>query len=245
MIDTHIHMIPDVDDGAKDMNIAIQMLHMAINEGVNKMILTPHFNIPLHQNENVNNQYNLLEDYIRNKKIDFKIYLGNEIYLNEETMEGVLNGQANTMGGSSYLLVELPHYHFYPFHEAMIQDLQNSGYKVILAHIERYRIFAKKPDKLQELVEKGVFAQITSHYIIDSKTRRKAIKWIKSGLIHIVASDGHDVDKRPPVMKIAYDVVFRRFGKNCAQVLFVDNPELIIENRDLKIPICKKSKIYL
>lgn len=244
MIDTHIHMIPGIDDGAEDMETAIKMLHLAINEGVREMILTPHFNSPVYNNQNVEKQYNLIRDYITSEKIDFKIHLGNEIYLSEENMEGIKKGVAHTMGDSRYLLVELPYFHFYPFHEAMIHDLQFSGYKVVLAHIERYEIFIKKPGKLKELVKKGIYTQMTSRYIMDNKTRKKALKWIESGLIHIVASDGHDIGRRPPVMKKAYDSVSKAFGKGCAQMLFVDNPRLMIEDGELMVPDIKKEKRF-
>ncbi|MEO1814631.1 MAG: CpsB/CapC family capsule biosynthesis tyrosine phosphatase [Acetobacterium sp.] len=244
MIDTHIHMVPGVDDGAKDMNMSIQMIQMVMNEGVNKVVLTPHYNLPRYQNENVEKQFNLLKDYIKTEKINFEVYLGNEIYLSEETMVGILEGQANSMAESSYLLVELPYYHYYPVHEAMIQNLQHNDFRVLLAHIERYQIFEKKPEKLRELVENGVYAQLSSRHIIDHKTRKSALQWIENGLIHIVASDGHDVDKRPPLMRKAYDVVAKAFGMNCAQILFEINPQYIIEDSQLMIPELKKPKRF-
>lgn len=244
MIDTHIHMVPEVDDGAKDMDVAIQMLHMALDEGVREMILTPHFNSPVYHNQSIEKQYNLIKDYIITEKIDMKIYLGNEIYLSDENMIGIKTGQAHTMGDSRYLLVELPYYHFYPFHEVMIQDLQNSGFKIVLAHVERYQIFIKKTDKLKELVKKGLYGQITAGFIIGSKTRRKALKMIESGLIHVVASDAHDIDTRPPKMKAAFDVVGRAFGQQCAQLLFIDNPRLMIEDGALMLPDIKKARRF-
>lgn len=235
LIDTHIHMVPGVDDGAKDMDTAILMLEAAIHEGVDEMILTPHFNLPVYNNQNVIEHYNLLKEYVLTKKISFKMHLGNEIYLSEEDIAGIKNGQANTMGNTRYLLVELPLYHFYPFHEIMIRDLQNNGYKIVIAHVERYQIFKKEPEKLQELVNNGICTQITSSYIMNKKTRKRALELIKSGLIHIVASDGHGIDWRPPVMKMAYDTVSKAFGQHCAHILFVENPKLMIEDRVLMI----------
>lgn len=244
MIDTHIHLVPGVDDGAKDIDVAIQMLHLANNEGVSEMILTPHFNSPIYNNQNVEKQYSLIKDHISEEKIDVKVHLGNEIYLSEENIESIKLGQAHTMGNSKYLLIELPFYHFYPFHEAMIYDLQLNGYNIILAHVERYQIFEKKPEKFYELLTKGIYAQMTSEYITDNRTRKKALRWIEEGLIQIVASDGHDVDDRPPVMKSAYDIVSRAFGKDCAQKLFVDNPRLVIEDSVLMDVNIEKAKRY-
>lgn len=242
MIDTHIHMVPGVDDGAKDLNVSKNMMKLAINEGVNEMILTPHFNLPTYYNQNVDAQFQLLNNYINTEKINFKIHLGNEIYLSEETMVGIKKGHAHTMGDSKYLLVELPFYHYYPFHEAMLMELQECGYKVILAHVERYEVFSKKPFKLVELSKKGIYCQITSRYIMDGKTRKRALKLIESGIIHIVASDGHDVVKRPPVMKMAYEIVSKTFGEGCGQMLFTENPGMMIRDCELMVPVLNKIK---
>lgn len=237
MIDTHIHMVPGVDDGAKDLRMSIQMIQMAMHEGVNKVIVTPHYNLPQYRNENVAQQFYQLQEYIIAEKLNFEVFLGNEVYLSEETVMGVLSGQAYSMAKSSYLLVELPYYHYYPIHQAMIQDLQDNDFRVLLAHIERYQAFEKNPDKLRDLVENGVYAQLSSRYIIDHKTRKSALDWIAKGLIHIVASDGHDVDKRPPLMKKAYEVVSKALGIDCAQLLFETNPEYIIEDNQLTLPV--------
>lgn len=244
MIDTHIHIVPDVDDGAKDLDISVQMLNMAINEGVNEMIVTPHFKMPVYNNQNVENKFSLLSKYIVSENINFKIHLGNEIYLSEESMDAIKKGQVNTMGKSRYLLLELPYFHFYPFHESMMAELQGSGYEIILAHVERYQIFMSKPEKLKEFVDKGIYTQITSRYITDKKTRKYALKLIKDGLIYIIASDGHDILRRPPVMKEAYKIVAKAFGEICAQTLFTNNPKLIINNHALVLPIIAKPKRF-
>ena len=244
MIDTHIHLIPGVDDGAKDLAEAARMLAFASNEGVNEMILTPHFNSTLYRDKNVEKAFKLLTDYIASQKLEMKIHLGNEIYLNEEDYACIKNGQAHTMGDSRYLLLELPFFHFYPFHEMMIQELQCSEYKIVLAHAERYAVFEKKPEKLRELVKNGVYMQMTSAYIMDKKTRKKALKWVEDGLVHMVASDGHDVEGRPPVMKMAFEIVAGTFGNPCAERLFNDNPGLLIEDRELMAAPIKKAKRF-
>lgn len=242
MIDTHIHMVPGVDDGAKDLETALQMMQLAMNEGVDEMVVTPHYNLPVYFNQHVDEQYQLLVNHIERENIDFKLHLGNEIYLSEETMVGIRRGQAHTMANSQFLLIELPLYHYYPFHESMLFELVESGYKVVLAHVERYEVFSRRPEKLIELNKRGIYSQITSEYIVDNKTRKRAFKLIESGLIYIVASDGHDLVKRPPVMKLAYEIVVKMFGEECGQMLFNENPGMMIRNRELMVPVLKKKK---
>lgn len=244
MIDTHIHMIPGVDDGAKSLEISIQMLEMAISEGVNGMVVTPHFNIPHYYNKNVKEQFQLLVDHIQTNKIDFELHLGNEIHVSEENMAAIKSESAYTMGDSRYLLLELPNYHFYSFHEEAIYDLYSNEYKIILAHVERYVIFTKKPEKIKKMSRSGIYTQMTSEYIINKKTRKDALQWIENGLINIVASDGHDIVWRPPVMKMAYEIVKKSFGESCAQTLFVENPQRIINDQELLHPKIEKSKRF-
>jgi protein-tyrosine phosphatase len=95
-------------------------------------------------------------------------------------------------------------------------------------------------------VKRGIYCQITSSYIADRKTRKKALKLIKDGLAHIVASDGHNLDKRPPVMKMAYEIVYKAFGSRSADLLFIENPKAMIMDSVLgDYNIGKKKKLQL
>ncbi len=244
MIDTHIHMVPGVDDGAKDLTVAMAMVKDAMAQGVDEMVLTPHHNVPVFVSEEIDAQFEVLKQAIEKEGLDFNIHLGNEIHVNEESVEGLETGAARTMGDSDYVLMELPFHHYYPFHEAMLFDLQVEGYKVIIAHIERYHIFRKNEQKLGNLIDKGFYGQLTSRYVAEAKTRKRALRWIEEGFVHIIASDGHNIDKRPPIMKAAYDVVESRFGRACADTLFTDNPKRIINNIPLERPKVSKSGIF-
>lgn len=245
MIDTHIHIVPGVDDGAKNFDLAIQMLELALREGIYEIIATPHFNLPEYRNLNVEKNFNLLREYIASEKINLKLHLGNEIYLSEENLESLKAGKINTLGDSRFLLIELPYYHFYPFHESMMTELKELGYNPILAHVERYQILRNHPEKLKALVENGIYAQITSKYIMEKKSRGHALNLIQSGLIHIVASDGHDILNRPPVMKEAYRIISKKFGESHAKTLFVNNPKMLLNNSPALLSLESQKKISL
>lgn len=244
MIDTHIHIIPGVDDGAVDLEISKQMLRFSIAEGVTEMIATPHFKPPRYDNQEVFNQYKHLTEMIRLAELPIKVHLGNEIHLSQESMSGLALGQAKTMGDSHYLLIELPSYHFYPFHEAMLSELLEAGYKIVLAHIERYPIFQNKPEKLGDFVKKGIYGQLSSMYIIERRSRKKAFSWLETGLIHIIASDGHNLNRRPPLLKKAYDLVSDHFSQETANILFKENPYAIIKDQELKAVKAKRNKRF-
>lgn len=236
MIDTHIHLIPGVDDGATNLTISMEMLYIALQEGIDEMILTPHYYVPNYVSEDIDKQFQLLKSEISEKGLNIKIHLGNEVYLNEESIKGFEDGRARNLSNSSYVLMELPFNHFYPFHENLLYQLQLNGHYIILAHVERYRIFKSNPKKLEELIEKGYYGQLTSSFISNSKTTKIALEWIKSGYIHLVASDAHNNKKRPPQMKASYEIVSKKYGEDCAKLLFEENPRRIINNEPLKVP---------
>lgn len=243
MIDVHIHMIPGVDDGAQDMTMSMAMVASAMEQGVDEMILTPHHFVPNFVCDKIDEQFNLLKEEIRSAGIDFKIHLGNEIHANEESISGIEEGVARTMGESNYLLIELPPGHFYPFHEAMLFDLQMKGYRVLLAHVERYRVFRQNEGKLQDLISRGFYGQLSCRYVVERKTRKQALNWISQGYIHVIASDSHNTVRRPSLMKAAYDVVSKNFGTQCADQLLTENPRRIIQNKELVDIEVEKPKV--
>lgn len=233
MIDTHIHVVPGVDDGAKDMATAIEMLKLANDHGTDAMILTPHYNRGKYDNIGVKEAFDRLVEVKNKEQVGVDLYLGNEVYLNEENVEGVMEGHGFSMADTRYVLVELPFFQFYPFHENLIHELQLKGYKVIIAHIERYEYLHTKKDLLKSLIERGAYGQLSAKHLLTWRNRRQAMKWIKEGKVHIIASDGHGVNHRRPLMDTAYTHVSRKIGKEKADLLFTGNPGNIIKDKAL------------
>lgn len=234
MIDVHVHVIPGVDDGAIDIEMSIEMVKELLRQGVYEIIATPHYHVPIFESTEIEKNYEHLKNELRVKNIDVKVHLGNEIHLNEETLEGIHEGKARTLGDSNYLLIELPDFHYYPYHEAMLFDLNVRGYSILLAHIERYRVFGDHEEKLREFVDHGIYGQMSSKLIINKHTRKFAFNWIRKGYVHIIASDAHNVTKRPVLLKTAYQLVSNHFGEECARLLFEDNPRRILDNVPLE-----------
>jgi len=240
MIDTHIHIVPGVDDGAASLNEAVAMLTHSKNEGVTEIIATPHFKEGLSLDSDVLEQFEKIGFEAENMGI--KLHLGNELYLCEEGVEALRDDHVYTMANSHYVLVELPFHQFYPFHEALLHQIQLRGFKIILAHIERYQIFRRNPAKLEGMIRKGIYGQMNARYIQERKTRKQAFNWIEKGYVHIVASDGHNTEMRPPNMSEAYEAVSHRFGVGASELVFRDNPARIIEDKPLMDLIVEKKK---
>ncbi len=244
MIDTHIHIIPGVDDGAETLTEAVEMLEMAKSEGVSEIIATPHFKEGLSLDSDVLEQYEKIK--FEAERMGLKLHLGNELYLCEEGVDALRDDHVYTMANSSYVLVELPFHHYYPFHDALIHQIQLRGFKIILAHIERYQIFRRQPAKLEAMLQKGVYGQMNARYIHERKTRKQALKWIEKGYVHIVASDGHNTERRRPELAEAYETIQTKLGIGAAELLFKDNPKRIIEDEPLmNLEVSPKKKFFI
>jgi protein-tyrosine phosphatase len=219
-----------VDDGAPSIEVAMEMLRVAVDDGVDEMILTPHYYKDKYENEAVPKMFAELSEEILIKGLGIKLHLGNEIYLNEQSVQDLETGGALTLSGSDYLLIELPFYQIYPFHEKLLLDLQLKGYKIVIAHIERYDFLHGKTNLLASFVQRGMYGQLTAKFLNSRKTSRKGLKWIKEGKVHLIASDAHDLSKRPPLLSESYKYIEKKLGSDCAKLLFENNPRKIIEN---------------
>ena len=232
MIDTHLHILYNVDDGAPNLEVAIEMLRIAAEDGIDEMILTPHYYKEKYDNKTVLKVFRDLLEEVKNSGINTKLHLGNEIYLNENSVNDLETELAFTLSDSNYLLIELPFYQIYPFHEKLLLDLQLKGYKIIIAHIERYDFLHGKSNLLESFIQRGMYGQLTAKFLNNNKTKRKGLKWIKEGKVHLIASDAHDILKRPPLLSQSYKYIEKKLGSDCARLLFVDNPRNIIDNSE-------------
>lgn len=229
MVETHIHALPDLDDGAADIGQSLDMIRFAYEDGVRQMIMTPHFRKNRYENDRTHQRFEELMEVIQLHPMRrMQFYLGNEIYLNEDSVEAVLSGKALPMAGSNYLLIEFPHSNWYPIHMALLFQLQLAGYKIIIAHAERYPYLLKDEAKLEQLLQNGCWIQITATFLTNFRTKRRALQWIRNGYVHLVASDGHDLDRRKPAMRKAFLIVQRYFGEEKAWELFRHNGERIL-----------------
>ncbi len=240
MIDTHIHIVPGVDDGAKSLNEAVEMLNLAKNQGVEEMIVTPHFKEGLSLDSDILEQF----EKIRHEALalGMTLHLGNELYLCEEGVHALRDDHVYTMANSSYVLVELPFAHFYPFHEALLHQIQLRGFKIILAHIERYQIFRRKPAVMESMLERGIYCQMNSRYVEERKTKKQAMKWIEKGYVHVIASDAHNTDTRKPQLIGAFKAVEQNLGTEAAELLFNENPRKIIDDQPMEALVIDKKK---
>ena len=212
MIDIHTHILPQIDDGSKSLEMSVEMLRQERAQGISAVVLTPHFyawqNSPEEFLDRRNRAYQrVLEVWTPELP---ELHLAAEVqYFDGICQMSGLNRLC--MDAGETLLLEMP---FSPWSRQAIQDvLELSGeVRVILAHIERYFSYAPG-DVWEELRDRGVLMQSNASFFLNWKTRRKAMKMYNNGEIRFVASDCHNLTTRPPELGPAWSYIQKNMKK--------------------------------
>lgn len=238
LIDMHSHIIPGVDDGAQDMETCMQMLRIAAQDGISKIILTPH-NKPGHRPMNsprVSPKVQELTDRLADEKIDIKLYIGSELYYRSDLAQEIENARALPLAGSRYVLVEFNPSDDYDYIRNGLYSLLMNGYYPILAHVERYRNIRARKSGMSDLAQLGCYFQINAGSVMGKfgfDARQYTRKLIKQKQVHFIATDAHDAKKRAPYLSACADYVAGKYGKEYAGRLFYDNPYHVIAHQEI------------
>ena len=234
MTDMHTHILPETDDGAKDINTSVAMLEIAHEEGINTMIVTPHYHPGKCMTDQaiIAERIELFRDIAKQLYPDFRIYAGREIYYTGGISENIRSRKL-TINNSRYALVE------FDFHETR-QNIRNAMYNImseglipIIAHIERYTDCVRGWDFVYELKDMGVVIQINAASVTGeggSEVKKYVRSLLKEEIVDIIATDAHSAGHRSPRMKEAVLWVAARCGNEYARKISCDNPERIISD---------------
>ena len=232
-LDIHSHILPRVDDGARDIETSLALLEMLKAQGVTHVIATPHFYPDTDSAEDfadkVNNAYSGLKEAIRGTDSP-QIYLGCELHY-FSGMGKSKSIEQFALRGANYILVELTY--GAPITKTVLQDItdiyENTGLKPILAHIERYSKLSGYK-KLLKLVSDGTaLAQINAESVISKEYGRVCEKLIKGGYVSFLASDTHSLHRRPPYIDKALKTVEQKLGRSAATRLVIKSNKLLDE----------------
>lgn len=234
--DIHCHVVPFVDDGADAMETSQAMIGMAYKSGTRRIIATPHYGTARAKASTgrMVRRFKMLENWVESAYPDMEIYLGQELSYHSEIEEEIRRGRALTMADSQYALIEFRPGDQYSRIRQGLESIRMSGYRPILAHAERCEVLAGNVDYVEELVHMGIYVQVNASSITGKNGRfiKGAVKkMLKRNLVHLVGSDGHDLQKRKPVLIDAVKDVKRHYGWDYAERIFISNPECIIYNQ--------------
>ena len=231
MIDFHSHIIHGVDDGAKNLNMSLEMLKIAENEGVEYICATPHF--ITEEFEITHSEYiERLEKLVlisREENFYIKILSGLEIFMHPNLPKLYKEKKIWGINDSKYLLIELPMDQFPIYTEDVFYELMLLGAKPILAHPERNLKIMKNHDLIINLINQGVMMQINAGSLLGDygkNIKKTALEFLKRNMIHILGSDGHNITSRKTKLKEAYTIIKR--GNEEVYTWIIENQTNII-----------------
>jgi protein-tyrosine phosphatase len=240
MIDIHCHILPGLDDGAKDMVEALQMADIAIHDGITALIATPHAypDVYFAGSAEVEQATAVLREQLKQRGLPLQIAVGRDAHLYPELCRDLKEGRVQTLNGSRYVLIEPSEYFILKDLQDQLFRLRQEGFIPVITHPERYQIFLQNPELADNLAGQGNLLQVTagsltSRFGHDSQAfcRRLAEK----RLLHVVASDAHSPRHRVPTLQKAYRKLEEWIGPEDTAAVR-ENPLRIWEDRDL-IPL--------
>ena len=209
LCDVHCHILPGMDDGAKDEDVSLAMLEEDYWQGVTHIAATPHYypkeTVDQFLIRRVEAAQRLVEALCESQWEEHPaVVLGAEVaYHNGLIYEEKL--QRLCIGDSNYLLLEMP---FAKWEPGVLRDVRmlrhSRGFMPIIAHLERFFAYEDKRT-IQELLDMDVKIQMNAEYILNPKTSKKARKLLQSGVVDLLGSDSHNMESRCPNLRDAYD----------------------------------------
>ncbi len=235
MIDLHCHLLPAIDDGAADMATALAMAKLAVADGIALIACTPHIYPGLYDNTALGIGRALIElrTELEAANIPLDLTCGADTHLVPDLLAGLRAGRIPPLHGSRYFLLEPPHHVAPPQFAESVFALQVAGYVPIITHPERLTWVAHHYETFRSLARSGVWMQVTAGSLtgrFGKAARYWGERFLDEGLVHILATDAHDVERRPPILSEGFQVAERYLGAEEAVRLVKGRPQAILAN---------------
>ena len=216
MTDLHCHILPGVDDGAANLDVALTLVDMMARQGVRRIALTSHFRsdkmTPEQFLESRSAAWEELKGALKPTADEIQFKLGSEVFFAPGI--GQLDLQRLCLEGTDLLLLELPTNYYPQFLDHTLLDLQARGIVPLIAHVERYAYVMEDPSLLAQWIRNGAYIQVNAGALRPERSQRKQVlKLMKWGLVHVIASDTHSPDKRPPNLQMAMQTIRDSLGQ--------------------------------
>lgn len=252
MIDIHSHLLPGIDDGAKEVEVSLEMAKQYVEEGFKKVIATPHWieHSKIGQVDKTSVALEKLRAIFAEKGIPLELSLGNEFFITPNLSKSLKEAVGSSLAGSRYVLVEFPMNEYPLYTDHALHELQLKGYIPVIAHPERYHYVMKDPNLVLEWIRRGMLIQVNLPSVAKlygSGVQDTARILLEHGMVHFLATDSHSYGKRSPkimeaVQKsgiVSQEEIDLYLNKNSEYIL-KDMPFEIEEPREYK----KKKKWF-
>ena len=235
MIEIHYHLLHGVDDGPKDLPASLALAEASVAEGVTHIVATPHANFRYVFDPALNRAK--LEELTQRLGERVKLGLGCDFHLSIENVADAFEHTTKyTINGGRYLLVEFPDFAIPPNFSNVLYEFTLRGIVPIVTHPERNPAIVAKPELMKPWIRCGCLIQITAASLVGkfgSRAQSLCHQMLKKNWVHLVASDAHSVDGRPPMMEPAHKSLTKAYGLGTAERLCTVNPRAIFDGQAL------------
>lgn len=238
MFDMHCHILPEVDDGARSLKMALRMLCQEMEEGVQAIFLTPHCQPERWSYDPAELRHKA--EVLRQAVIQMaekcgtepmEIYLGTEVRWCPSVPDWLAEGRCLTMGETDYVLVEFSVGDSLARIEKALYTLLSLGYRPIIAHVERYESLRHEVRRMERWVGDGVRIQCNASALSRADgmmTSRYVHRLMKRRLVHLVGTDAHTDRWRKPELQACLALLDKKYGSDTVQELMEDNPRALL-----------------
>jgi protein-tyrosine phosphatase len=241
VIDLHNHLLPGIDDGAKKLEETLQFLRLARRDGITTVVATPHMKPGVYDNtaRGIRDRVALVREAQKGDESEGVTLLpGAEVYFTADVVERARRQDLMTVADRGrYLLLELPYQQVPMRVDETIFQLRLAGFVPLMAHPERVAYYLEDAARVAASVRIGALMQVTGASLtgrFGDRARTFAEDLLRRNLVHVLASDSHDVRHRPPVLAEAMQAAARLVGEERARRLVIDNPQAILDGREVE-----------
>jgi protein-tyrosine phosphatase len=238
MIDIHSHIMPDLDDGARSLEEAVEMAEIAIADGILQMVSTSHmFNALSHDPEpsEILERVAKLQESIGNK---LKILPGNEVHLSPGIVDHAKNNRVTTINQKNYMLVEFPQLTIPVGAAEVLHKLQLQRIRPIIVHPERNVQIQNNPAVVAEFIDQGILIQVTAMSVTGEfgRAAKKCVDTLlRHNCVHFIATDAHRAKRRRPILSRGREAAAAIVGEEKAHRLVGENPLAVINGQPVPV----------
>ena len=232
--DLHSHLLPGIDDGARDLAAAVQMARMAAGEGIQTVVATPHtldgvYNV---EYSHALSARDLLVVELAKEGIGVDVRVASEVHLHEGIPDLLEREPRISLDGERrYLLLELPNRSLPPALPNFLFGLRARGTTPIIAHPERIMAVRENADVTAEWIRIGALLQVTSGALVGTFGKvigACARQLLELGRVHFLATDAHSPHRRPFQVQETAKTAIGLVGEEGARKLLVENPASVL-----------------
>ncbi|HET6397641.1 MAG TPA: CpsB/CapC family capsule biosynthesis tyrosine phosphatase [Pseudoxanthomonas sp.] len=236
MLDLHYHLLPGIDDGARDLDMALEMARLSVDDGVTVAACTPHIYPGMYENTRpgIVAAIAALQRQLDEAGIPLRLVEGADVHLVPGLLDGIRGGAIPTLAGSRYLLLEPSHHVAPPRFEHSVFELMAAGLVPVVTHPERLSWVEHDYDVFLRLSQRGAWMQVTAGALTGRFGRRAqywAERFVGEGHCMILATDAHDPQRRPPLLAEARERASRLVGEEEAEHMVLTRTRGIVEDR--------------